>query len=83
MRQAGPVRSQFATGVETWLDLIDAAMDAHAPMPAGQRRAKVIELAARAVGAIVLARASGADPRLSAEILETSLTSALAAAAAE
>jgi TetR/AcrR family transcriptional repressor of nem operon len=77
MRQMEPVRSVFAQGVETWIEMIEKSLDDGNAAIDGDRRAQAIELATRAVGAIVLARAAAANGRLSDEILATSLSRAL------
>jgi TetR/AcrR family transcriptional repressor of nem operon len=80
MRQPDAVREVFAQGVITWLDMIGDALGDEPDTSSRDRRAKAIDLAARAVGAIILARASAADPQLSDEILATGRSNALATA---
>lgn len=77
MRQADLVQGAFAQGVQVWLGMIDAALAADAKLAPQERRAKAMDLAARAVGAIVLSRTAAADPHLSDEILKTCLAAAL------
>lgn len=78
MRQASPVRTIFADGVQSMIDTLAGAIEDRPGL--ADKRALAIDLAARAVGAIVLARAASADTALSDEILKTVLDSALAAA---
>jgi TetR/AcrR family transcriptional repressor of nem operon len=82
MRQAEPVKAVFATGVETWLCQFDQALQGVNESSPDARRRLSIDLAARAIGAIVLSRASAAKSELSDEILETCLSEGLAAVAA-
>ncbi|KMO39217.1 TetR/AcrR family transcriptional regulator [Methylobacterium aquaticum] len=81
MRQAEPVRKVFAEGVETWLGMIGDALDGDRTLEPSHRRELAIDLAARAVGALILSRAAKAKPDLSDEILTTALRTSLNAAA--
>lgn len=80
MRQPIHVQAVFAKGVATWLGMIEEALGIDAALDDAGRRAKAIDLASRAVGAIVLARAASSNPSLSDEILRTSLSRALGTA---
>lgn len=78
MRQAEPVKEVFAQGVETWIGMIGEALGADEDLKDVDRRALSIDLAARAVGAVILSRAAASYPALSDEILGSALESALA-----
>ena len=81
MRQTEPVRSVFADGVATWINMIgDALASRGDDSSEAERRKQAVDLATRAVGAVVLARAAAANEKLSEEILATTLGLALAAA---
>jgi TetR/AcrR family transcriptional repressor of nem operon len=75
MRQADPVRAVFAHGVDTWIGLIEEAIESEGHVLPADRRRAAIDLAVRAVGGIVLARAAAGDPTLSDEILDRTLSS--------
>lgn len=80
MRQAESVRSVFANGVATWISMIgDALASREDDLSEADCRKQAIDLASRAVGAVVLARAAAANDELSEEILVTTLALALAA----
>lgn len=83
MRQPDHVQAVFAEGVATWLRMIEQALGEDAALDMAGGRAKAIDLATRAVGAIVLARAASSNPSLSDEILRTSLSRALRTACAD
>lgn len=77
MRQAEPVKEVFAKGVDTWLGMIGAALEAEEHLDPEERRTLSIEVATRAVGAVILSRAAASDRVLSEEILSTALKTAL------
>jgi TetR/AcrR family transcriptional repressor of nem operon len=78
LRQPGPVREVFAKGVETWLGMIGEALEPEEHLDPERRRALSIDLAARAVGAVILARATASEPALSEEIIRKALEAGLA-----
>lgn len=80
VRQSEQVKAIFANGIETWIGMIGDAFGA-ADMEPAEKRASSIELAARAVGAIVLSRAASSDSSLSEEILDICRAVCLADAA--
>lgn len=80
MRQADEIRTVFATGVGTWIGMIGDTLAEQSGASDAECRAMATQLAAQAVGAIVLARAASADPSLSDGILDASLSGALTAA---
>jgi TetR/AcrR family transcriptional repressor of nem operon len=78
MRQPQPVQEVFARRVETWLRMIEDALEAEKHLNPSERRELSIDLAARAVGAVILSRASALQPVLSKEILASALKTSLA-----
>lgn len=75
-RHTDETKVVFKGGIEGWLARIDCALSGEG-IEGGERRAKAINLLAKAVGAIVLARAVSVDPRLSDEILDSCLAGSM------
>jgi TetR/AcrR family transcriptional repressor of nem operon len=67
----------FKAGIEGWLARIDCALEEEG-VDGNERRDKAINLLAKAVGAVVLARAVSIDPALSDEILQICQAGSLA-----
>ncbi|PZW89220.1 TetR family transcriptional regulator [Pseudomonas sp. 478] len=79
-RQSGDVKSAFAEGIERTLQILGEKYPTGPDAPAGEAREKVIDLLARAVGAIMLSRACPDDSALADEILavcHTKMTASL------
>ncbi|WHS58130.1 TetR family transcriptional regulator [Pseudomonas sp. G2-4] len=68
-RQSGDLKSAFAEGIERMLQMLGEKYPTGPDAPAGEAREKMIDLLARAVGAIVLSRACPDDSALADEIL--------------
>lgn len=79
-RQTEPVRKALVDGVRNWLDTIEGSFGETGSSDDADRRALSIQLAALAVGALVLSRAASADDALSEEILAAGLSKGLALA---
>ncbi|MCA8212610.1 TetR/AcrR family transcriptional regulator [Burkholderia cepacia] len=76
-RQTEEVRAAFGAGIDGMIRSYDAALGDCAPLSRDARRALALNLLAKAVGAIVMARAVPASDPLAHEILSTCLTGAL------
>ncbi|WP_448724565.1 TetR/AcrR family transcriptional regulator [Pseudomonas farris] len=68
-RQSGDLKSAFAEGIERTLQTLGEKYPTGPDAPAGEAREKMIDLLARAVGAIMLSRACPDDSALADEIL--------------
>ncbi|MBC3269953.1 TetR/AcrR family transcriptional regulator [Pseudomonas sp. SWRI81] len=68
-RQSGDLKSAFADGIERTLQTLGDKYPNATDAPAGEGRARMIDLLARAVGAIMLSRACPDDSALADEIL--------------
>ncbi|MBC3205389.1 TetR/AcrR family transcriptional regulator [Pseudomonas sp. SWRI111] len=68
-RQSGDLKSAFADGIERTLQTLGDKYPHAADAPAGEGRTRMIDLLARAVGAIMLSRACPDDSALADEIL--------------
>ena len=68
-RQSGDLKSEFANGIESTLQMLSEKYLTGPDASAGEAREKIIDLLARAVGAIVLSRACPDDSALADEIL--------------
>lgn len=68
-RQSGDLKSAFADGIERTLQTLGDKYPNAADAPAGEGRTRMIDLLARAVGAIMLSRACPDDSALADEIL--------------
>ncbi len=69
-RQSDALKSTFASGVENTLAALAKNAQAGLETPEPEARAKMIELLAQAVGAVVLSRACADDSALADEILD-------------
>mgnify|MGYP006180238221 FL=1 len=69
-RQSGELKEAFAEGIERTLQLLGEKYPTDADSAPGDARAKVIDMLAHAVGAIMLSRACPDDSPLADEILE-------------
>jgi TetR/AcrR family transcriptional repressor of nem operon len=76
-RQTDGTKRVFKAGIEGWLARIDCALEEEG-VDGNERRDKAINLLAKAVGAVVLARAVSIDPALSDEILQICQAGSLA-----
>lgn len=77
-RQSDEVRATFAEGIEQTLQTLGEKYPTAPDAEAGEGRKKMIDLLARAVGAIILSRACPDDSALADEILEVCRTQMLA-----
>ncbi|KVV05252.1 MULTISPECIES: TetR family transcriptional regulator [unclassified Pseudomonas] len=68
-RQSGDLKSAFAEGIESTLQSLSEKSPNGPDAPAGEAREQMIDLLARALGAIVLSRACPDDSALADEIL--------------
>jgi len=68
-RQSGDLKSAFAEGIESTLHSLSEKSPNGPDAPAGEAREQMIDLLARALGAIVLSRACPDDSALADEIL--------------
>ena len=68
-RQSGDVKAAFAEGIERTLQTLGEKYPKAADAPQGEGRTRMIDLLARAVGAIMLSRACPDDSALADEIL--------------
>lgn len=68
-RQSGDVKAAFAEGIERTLRTLGEKYPTAADAPQGEGRTRMIDLLARAVGAIMLSRACPDDSALADEIL--------------
>lgn len=68
-RQSGDVKAAFAEGIERTLQTLGEKYPKAADAPQGEGRTQMIDLLARAVGAIMLSRACPDDSALADEIL--------------
>lgn len=68
-RQSGDLKSAFAEGIESTLQSLSEKSPNGPDAPAGEAREQIIDLLARALGAIVLSRACPDDSALADEIL--------------
>ncbi|MDR6946719.1 TetR/AcrR family transcriptional repressor of nem operon [Pseudomonas sp. 2957] len=68
-RQSGDVKAAFAEGIERTLQTLGEKYPMAADAPQGEGRTRMIDLLARAVGAIMLSRACPDDSTLAEEIL--------------
>ena len=68
-RQSGDLKSAFAGGIESTLQSLSEKSPNGPDAPAGEAREQMIDLLARALGAIVLSRACPDDSALADEIL--------------
>lgn len=68
-RQSGDLRAAFAEGIERMLQTLGDKYPSAADAPEGEGRTRMIDLLARAVGAIMLSRACPDDSALADEIL--------------
>lgn len=68
-RQSGDVKAAFAEGIERTLQTLGEKYPMAADAPQGEGRTRMIDLLARAVGAIMLSRACPDDSTLADEIL--------------
>jgi TetR/AcrR family transcriptional repressor of nem operon len=71
-RQPEPVRAEFAAGVEAMIDAFEARL-----APDDQARRRAVNLLAKIVGALMLARAVPDGHPLATELLETCLAGCL------
>ena len=79
-RQSGDLKSAFAEGIESTLQSLSEKSPNGPDAPAGEAREQMIDLLARALGAIVLSRACPDDSALADEILavcHTKMTASL------
>ena len=76
-RQPEGVRAAFREGISGMIKSFDAALGDRAPLTSEARRALAVNLLAKAVGAVVMARAVPANDPLAREILSTCLAGAL------
>lgn len=76
-RQTEEVRAAFGEGIKGMIRSYDAALGDRAPQSRAARRALALNLLAKAVGAVVMARAVPANDPLAHEILRTCLAGAL------
>ncbi|MHC8371436.1 TetR/AcrR family transcriptional regulator [Pseudomonas sp. MDT1-85] len=79
-RQSGDLKSAFAEGIERTLQTLGKKYPTGPDAPTGEARVKMIDLLARAVGAIMLSRACPDDSALADEILavcHTQMTASL------
>jgi len=75
-RQPDEVKGVFADGIGAMIQAFESAVGRD-DLPAGERRALAVNLLAKAVGAVVLARAVPDDHALARELLESTLAGAL------
>ncbi|CAM3774664.1 Transcriptional regulator, TetR family [Pseudomonas reidholzensis] len=68
-RQSGDLKSAFADGIEQTLQTLGEKYPTRPDAPPGETREKMIDLLARAVGAVMLSRACPDDSALADEIL--------------
>jgi TetR/AcrR family transcriptional repressor of nem operon len=77
-RQPADTQRVFGDGIEGWIARIEQALVRAGWTDAAPRRQKAINLLAKSVGAIVLARSVSVDNKLSDEILQACLDASLA-----
>ena len=70
-RQSDDLKATFASGVENTLAALEDKYTAGVDVPRQEVRAKMIDLLAHAIGAVMLSRACPDDSALADEILET------------
>jgi TetR/AcrR family transcriptional repressor of nem operon len=80
-RQTREIKQVFEGGIEGWLLRIEKALAAQGQFQSADRRQRGINLLAKAVGAVVLARSVSGVSALSDEILEACLAGSLEEAA--
>ncbi|WP_244222634.1 TetR/AcrR family transcriptional regulator [Cupriavidus lacunae] len=78
LHQTEEVKAVFREGIEALIRTYEAALSDRATLSHESRRALAMNVLAKAVGAVVMARAVPAGDPLSHEILETCLAGALA-----
>lgn len=70
-RQSDDLKATFASGVENTLAALEEKYTAGLDVTKREARAKMIDLLAHAIGAVMLSRACPDDSSLADEILET------------
>ena len=70
-RQSEDLKATFASGVENTLAALEEKFEASQELTKQESRAKMIDLLAHAIGAVMLSRACPDDSSLADEILET------------
>ena len=69
-RQSSALKAEFAAGIEALLEGLQLGGEEHEKATLRQRRAKLLDLLAHAVGAVMLSRACPDDSALADEILK-------------
>lgn len=77
-RQPTALKAEFAAGIENLLTSLESEVVASANVPQERARAKLIDMLAHSIGAIILSRACPNESPLADEILEVCRTELLA-----